>query len=127
MLSYVTIGALDAEVSNRFYDAVLGAIGWKAHADNPGWRGYSLGGQGEGQSVWVCQPFNGEPASVGNGSMVAFEARSQAEVHAFFEAAMANGGSDDGAPGPRPDYGPNWYATYLRDPVGNKLAAVFFG
>lgn len=127
MLSYVTIGARDHAASVAFYDAVLGTLGWAKHAEFPGWRGYSQGGTGEGQSVWVCTPHDGNTASAGNGTMIAFGAKSQDEVHAFYDAAMAHGGSDEGGPGPRPDYGPTWYAAYLRDPTGNKLAIVFNG
>lgn len=54
--------------------------------------------------------------------MVGFDAQTKEQVHAFYAAAMQAGGSDEGPPGPRPDYGPNWYAAYLRDPTGNKLA-----
>lgn len=125
MIGYVTIGAKDHAASTAFYDAVLGAIGWAKHAEFGAWRGYSLGGTGSGQSVWVCKPFDGQEASAGNGIMIAFEAKSREEVHAFHDAAMANGGTDEGGPGPRPDYGPTWYAAYLRDPTGNKLAIVF--
>lgn len=127
MISYITLGARDGAASMAFYDAVLGTIGWAKHMEFPGWRGYSLGGKGEGQSTWVATPHDGQPASVGNGMMVAFGAKSRDEVHAFYDAAMAHGGSDEGGPGPRPDYGPNWYAAYLRDPTGNKLAIVFNG
>ena len=56
--------------------------------------------------------------------MVGFDAETKDQVHAFYAAAMKAGGRDEGAPGPRPDYGPNWYAAYLRDPTGNKLAVV---
>ena len=125
MLSYVTIGAVDTERSHAFYDTVLATIGWSSHAAFGAWRGYSEGGAGKGQSVWVCRPYNGEPATIGNGMMVAFGAKSHAEVDAFYAAAMAAGGTDEGPAGPRPDYGPNWYAAYLRDPAGNKLACVF--
>jgi catechol 2,3-dioxygenase-like lactoylglutathione lyase family enzyme len=123
----VTLGANDTDASNAFYDAVLATIGWASHMGFPGWRAYSKDGAGAGLTVWVCKPFNGEPASAGNGSMLAFAATNHAEVDAFHAAAMAHGGSDDGAPGLRPDYGPNWYAAYLRDPTGNKLAVVFNG
>jgi catechol 2,3-dioxygenase-like lactoylglutathione lyase family enzyme len=125
MNCYVTLGALDHVKSSAFFDETLGTIGWAKHSEFPGWRAYSEGGSGNGLVVWVCKPFNGQAASAGNGTMVAFAAKSRAQVDAFYAAAMANGGSDEGAPGPRPDYGPKWYATYLRDPTGNKLAVVF--
>ena len=127
MNNYVTLGANDAEASNAFYDAVLATIGWKSHMGFPGWRAYSIDGSGAGLTVWVCKPFDGKPASAGNGAMLGFAAANQAEVDAFHAAAMAHGGSDEGAPGPRGDYGSDWYAAYLRDPAGNKLAIVFNG
>ena len=122
MLGYVTIGANDAETAHRFYDAVLGTLGWKAHMTFGEWRGYSLDGKGEGQSVWVCKPFDGAPATVGNGMMVAFTARDHAQVDAFHAAAMANGGADEGEPGPRPADSTTFYGAYVRDPTGNKIA-----
>ena len=124
---YVTLGAVDTDTSNRFYDAVLSTIGWATHVEFPGWRAWSEGGKGEGLTVWVARPFNGEPATVGNGTMVGFNVSSHAEVDAFYAAAMANGGTDEGLPGPRPAYGPHWYAAYVRDPTGNKLSVVFNG
>ena len=125
MCGYVTLGALDTDRSNAFYDAVLATIGWSSHMAFPGWRAYSKGVAGIGFTVWICQPFDGAVASAGNGTMLAFAATSQDEVDAFYAAAMAQGGSDEGAPGPRPDFGPKWYAAYLRDPTGNKLAVVY--
>jgi catechol 2,3-dioxygenase-like lactoylglutathione lyase family enzyme len=127
MLNYVTIGANDTEASWRFYDAALGALGWTKAMDFPGWRGYSPDGSMGGQMVWVCKPFNGEAARAGNGMMVGFGAKNHEEVEAFYTAAMASGGADEGAPGPRPQYGPNWYSAYVRDPAGNKLSIVFNG
>lgn len=124
MNHYITLGAIDETSSNAFYDAVLATIGWSSHVAFPGWRGYSDGGSGAGLVLWVCRPVDGASATAGNGTMVGFAARSTEEVHAFHAAAMANGGSDEGAPGPRPDYGANWYAAYVRDPAGNKLAIV---
>lgn len=59
--------------------------------------------------------------------MVGFMVKSRAEVDAFYEAAMTNGGYDEGAPNPRPHYGPNWYAAYVRDPSGNKIGIVYNG
>ncbi|MCA0279100.1 MAG: VOC family protein [Proteobacteria bacterium] len=127
MSVYVTVGALESATSNAFYDAVLATIGWSKHTEFPGWRGYSEGGTGEGLVLWVCKPFDGGPASAGNGAMVGFMVKSRAEVDAFHEAAMANGGTDEGAPDPRPHYGPHWYAAYMRDPAGNKISVVYNG
>ncbi len=127
MQVYVTLGARDAEASRKFYDAVLGTIGWKIHFEFPGWVAYSAGGTGEEFVLWIATPFDGAPASAGNGVMVGFPAKSRAEVDAFHAAALARGGSDEGAPGPRPHYGPNWYSAYVRDPSGNKLAIVLNG
>lgn len=124
MIGYVTIGARDLAEGSAFYDDVLGTIGYKRFAEFGTFIGYSLDGTSNGQTIWVCKPFNGQDAKAGNGIMVAFNAAERAQVHAFHEAAMKRGGSDEGPPGPRPDYGPDWYAAYLRDPTGNKLAIV---
>lgn len=125
MSVYVTVGANEPAKSNAFYDAVLATIGWKSHADFPGWRAYSKGGESKGFVLWVAEPFDKQAATAGNGTMVGFSAKTQQEVEAFHAAAMANGGADEGAPGHRPQYGPKWYAAYMRDPAGNKLAIVF--
>lgn len=124
MPAYVTIGANDSEASNGFYDAVLGTLGWSSHVEFPGWRAYSEGGSGEGFTIWIARPFDGGEANGGNGSMTGLPAADRAQVDAFHAAALANGGSDEGAPGLRAHYGPNWYAAYVRDPVGNKLGAI---
>ncbi|MGB4826603.1 MAG: VOC family protein [Paracoccaceae bacterium] len=87
--------------------------------------GYGLPGDGRCR-FWITRPFDGKPASVGNGSMPAFVAPDQAAVRAFHAAGLAAGGKDEGAPGLRP-YGPAFYAAYLRDPDGNKLSAVHEG
>jgi catechol 2,3-dioxygenase-like lactoylglutathione lyase family enzyme len=124
VLSYITIGARDTAQANAFYDAVLGTIGYKRFAEFGTFTGYGVDGRSDGQSVWVCKPFDGNEARAGNGIMVAFSAADRGQVDAFYKAAMAQGGSDEGAPGLRESYGPNWYAAYLRDPTGNKLAIV---
>ncbi|WP_294326458.1 VOC family protein, partial [uncultured Sphingomonas sp.] len=114
---YVTLGANDAAAAQAFYDAVLATIDWSSHAEFPGWRAYSKDGAGAGLTLWVCTPFDGQPATAGNGAMLGFAAASPAQVDAFYAAAMAHGGSDEGAAGPRPHYGPDWYADYVRDPT----------
>ena len=123
---YVTLGTADAAASTAFYDAVLATIGWSSHAQFPGWRGYRAEG-GAGLTLWLCTPFDGAAPTPGNGNMLGFAAATTGVVDAFHAAAMAHGGRDEGAPGPRPHYGPDWYAAYLRDPDGNKLAIVFNG
>lgn len=73
----------------------------------------------------ILTPSNGEPASSANGATVGFAAASRDAVHKFHEAGLANGGIDEGKPGPR-SFAPNAYAAYLRDPDGNKITAIYF-
>ena len=128
MPAYVTLGAKDPAAAHAFYDAVLATIGWSVESDFPGgWRAYSEAGRSDGFKFWVCPPFDGQTASPGNGTMLALPARSRAEVDTFYAKAMALGATDEGGPGLRPIYSPNWYAAYLRDPTGNKIAVVFEG
>jgi catechol 2,3-dioxygenase-like lactoylglutathione lyase family enzyme len=119
-IGYATIGALDSEKSGTFYDAVLGAIGYKRAFADSGWIGYGPRGSDE-QNVFICPPFDGKPARAGNGIMIAFGAKSQEEVKAAHAAGLTNGGSDEGAPGFRPPEKQTWYGAYLRDPTGNKI------
>jgi catechol 2,3-dioxygenase-like lactoylglutathione lyase family enzyme len=125
MLLYTTLGTADLPRAVRFYDAVLGVLG---HARLPDWAdGWAGWGQDydHGFSFCLCPPFDGQPASTGNGAMLAFRAESAAQVRAFHAAGLAHGGRDEGAPGTRDAYGPQFYVAYLRDPDGHKLAAVF--
>lgn len=124
MIGYVTIGALDPEASGRFYDAVLGAIGYaRAFADG-GWIGYGPKGTDK-QDVFICPPFDKQPARAGNGIMIAFKAQSKAEVEAAHKCALAQGGKDEGAPGFRPPEKETFYGAYMRDPTGNKLCVFY--
>lgn len=124
MLGYITIGARDTAQSCAFYDAVLGTVGYKRFAEYGAFTGYGVDGKSDGQSIWICKPYDGNEARAGNGIMVAFNATNRAQVDAFYAEAMKHGGSDEGPPGLRDSYGPNWYAAYMRDPTGNKLAIV---
>lgn len=134
MLTYVYVGTNDLERATDFYAAVLGPLGMKrCITGDPEWDRVSAGwGLYEKEGLeelafWVGKPFDGRPASAGNGVMVAFRAPSWAAVDAFHAAALAGGGSSDGAPGLRLNYAPDFYAAYVRDPDGNKLAAVCRG
>lgn len=122
MIAYVTVGASDIPRAQRFYSAFLPALGY-ALEHYQGDLSYILPGGSEGQpDFYVKSPFNGGAASAGNGVMVAFEVPGQAQVRALHAAALAAGGSDEGQPGFRADYGPRFYVGYLRDPDGNKIA-----
>lgn len=120
MIGYVTIGALDVEKAMPFYDAVLGAIGYERQFFDGGWAGYGL--QGQDADTFICPPFDGQAARGGNGIMIAFKGPSKEAVQAAHAAALANGGLDEGAPGPRPADSTSFYGAYMRDPTGNKIA-----
>ena len=134
MFTYVCLGTSDPERAARFYDAVLGALGHRRcevsdEWQEAGWRGwghYERNGVTE-LALWVCPPYDGRAASVGNGTMVALSAPSWRAVEQFHALALIHGGSSEGAPGLRPQYHPDFYAAYVRDPDGNKLAAVCRG
>ncbi len=122
MIGYVTLGTNDLERSARFYDAIAAELGvprFMEGENNIAW-GTADGGAG----VAVVKPFDGNAASVGNGTMVALDARDPAQVDRIHQIALANGGSDEGAPGLR---GGGFYAAYFRDPDGNKLNAFCMG
>jgi catechol 2,3-dioxygenase-like lactoylglutathione lyase family enzyme len=134
MLSYVYFGTNDLDRAIRFYDPTLAQLGMPRcvtgdpewHRISAGWGIYENGGARE-LAFWIGKPLNQQAASVGNGSMVAFSARSWKAVDDFHAVALANGGTCDGAPGLRLHYSPDFYAAYVRDPDGNKIAAVCRG
>jgi catechol 2,3-dioxygenase-like lactoylglutathione lyase family enzyme len=130
MFSHVTVGTRDLARAAAFYDAVLIPLGLC--------RREVLPDGGPAAACWVqagaalprfyaYMPFNRQPASVGNGGMVAFLAPSAAAVDAAFRAGLRAGGADDGAPGERANYGAGYYGAYMRDPDGNKVHLAFRG
>ncbi|WP_429818353.1 VOC family protein [Ensifer sp. B1-9] len=130
MFSHVTVGARDLERAARFYDAVLAPLGLKRRVVT------SDGGppalcwvtvQAPLPRFYVYIPYDGQPATVGNGSMVAFLAPSEDAVNTAYAAGLANGGMDEGAPALRPRYGDGYFGAYLRDPEGNKVHIVHRG
>ena len=122
MIGYVTVGTNDLERSAKFYDALAAEMGTARMMEFDSFIAWGTAGGGAG--IAATKPYDGNAASVGNGTMVAFEAKDNDQVHRLYDIALANGGSDEGAPGPRGD---GFYAGYFRDPDGNKLNAFVMG
>lgn len=123
MISYVTLGVSDIAAARKFYGELLGELGAKTllTMDRITFFGKSM----QEPMLAVCIPFNQQPASAGNGSMVSFAAGSKTAVDALYQKAIALGASCDGAPGQRiPDM---FYGAYVRDADGNKLCFCHFG
>lgn len=123
MISYVTLGSNDREAAKRFYDQALQPLNLRCAYADDNYLGYGLAVPEPKVQLWICKPYNGDSATLGNGSMLALEAQTRAQVRAVHAAALQAGGADEGEPGLR-DYGPNFYAAYFRDLDGNKLAVV---
>lgn len=122
IFTHVVLGANDLQKSTQFYDATLGTLGIK-NLGPMGDHGMLYGA--DGPEFLITKPANGQPACHANGGTVGFHAASRDAVHKFHEQGMANGGTDEGAPGPR-DFTPTAYAAYLRDPDGNKICTYCF-
>jgi catechol 2,3-dioxygenase-like lactoylglutathione lyase family enzyme len=118
MIGYVTLGTDDLPRAAKFYDAIAAELGTSRMMDFETFIAWGTPGGGAG--VGLTKPFDGNPASVGNGVMVALDAKDEAQVQRLYDIALANGGSCEGPPGPRGD---TFYAAYFRDPDGNKLNA----
>lgn len=130
MFSHIQIGARDLERLAAFYDAVLEPLGLRRapDEDDGGPAGVIWHRPGRRWPQFVVQlPFNGLPATWGNGVQVSFAAPSRQAVDAAHAAALALGGADEGTPGLRPQYAADYYGAYCRDPEGNKLCFVHAG
>ncbi|RMF12473.1 MAG: VOC family protein [Alphaproteobacteria bacterium] len=125
MISYGTVGSNRLEEAKAFYDRLLGSIGMKPYVEHP--SGGRLYASEDGRLFGVLGPFDGKPATVGNGSMHGFAMDSRAKVDAFHKLALELGGSDEGAPGLRGPEEMNLYFAYVRDLDGNKLCAYKIG
>jgi catechol 2,3-dioxygenase-like lactoylglutathione lyase family enzyme len=125
MIGYVTVGVDDLQRAEVFYSAFLPSLGYKLEVSTEG-LSYSIPDapheQGRHPDFYVKPPYNRQPASVGNGTMVAFKMPTQKMVRELHAAALAAGGQNEGEPGFRAAYGPHFYVGYLRDPQGNKIA-----
>jgi catechol 2,3-dioxygenase-like lactoylglutathione lyase family enzyme len=125
MFSHVTLGTNDLDRAAAFYDPLMARLGLRRIDSDPahGLIGYGLSPEATPQ-FYLMKPFDGAPASVGNGVMAAFEAHERATVDEFHRIALEQGGRCEGPPGLRPHYHPDYYGAYLRDPDGNKLCCV---
>jgi catechol 2,3-dioxygenase-like lactoylglutathione lyase family enzyme len=121
MLHHVSIGVRDVASAASFYDRVLGVLGYRRVLEV---LPYGIGYGDQVPAFWVQLPHDHSPATVGNGVHVAFMASSEAAIEEFHRVALAAGATDEGAPGPRPDYGPGYFGAFVRDPNGHKLEAV---
>lgn len=125
-LSHIGIPVTDIARSKAFYEAALAPLQMKVTMEfgpgqtESGGTAVGFGAEGDNGLFWI-----GDNEAIGEGVHVAFEAASREQVDAFYEAAMAAGGRDNGAPGPRPHYGPNYYAAFVFDPDGANIEAVF--
>jgi predicted lactoylglutathione lyase len=122
MVGYITLGTNDMATSAKFYDALLGTIGAKRLMDS---ERFVAWGTGPGAAMLsIIKPHDKQPATPGNGVMVALQVDSKEKVDALYKKALELGAKDEGAAGPR---GAGFYAGYFRDLDGNKLNAFFMG
>jgi catechol 2,3-dioxygenase-like lactoylglutathione lyase family enzyme len=122
MIGYVMLGTNDLPRAAAFYDALFAELDAKRYMDTDRVVAWSAGPGTPG--IGIGKPFDGKPATVGNGSMVALAVDSPGKVDALHRKALALGATDEGAAGPR---GPGFYAGYFRDLDGNKLSAFCMG
>lgn len=121
MIGYITLGTNDLEKSSRFYDGLLKDLGAKQAFKTDSLTAWSFG---EGKTMLtITKPFDENPATFGNGVMVALNVDSPEKVDMLHAKALELGGKNEGSPGPR---GENFYAGYFRDLDGNKLNFFFY-
>jgi catechol 2,3-dioxygenase-like lactoylglutathione lyase family enzyme len=122
MIDHVSIAVRDLAACCRFYDAVLAALGYSRLVARPAMIGFGK----RYPELWLNERLAMTPADADTGTHFCLRASSVEMVQAFHAAALANGGRDDGAPGPRDDENAGYYAAFIRDPEGNKIEAVTF-
>lgn len=119
MLNHVSIGVRNIAKTRRFYDEVLGPLGYKCLSEGDD----SLGYGDKAVVLWISKTDKPVPADMGSGLHFCFDAPTRKSVDAFHKAALATGGKDNGKPGLRTDYGDNYYAAFVIDPDGYRLEA----
>jgi catechol 2,3-dioxygenase-like lactoylglutathione lyase family enzyme len=122
MIDHISIAVRDIAKATRFYEAVLGAIGY----DKLEVRPHTVGFGKKYPEFWLNLRATMRPVADDSGAHVGLRVRSTELVDAFHAAALAAGGSCDGAPGLRPHHGEGYYAAFIRDPDGNRIEAVTF-
>lgn len=121
MIDHISIGVRNVAASKRFYDAALQPLGYQCLSDSPGSLGYGA----KAPALWITATDRPVPADSRSGLHCCFAAPSRKSVDAFHAAGLASGGSDNGRPGLRTDYGAGYYAAFLVDPDGYRIEAYF--
>jgi catechol 2,3-dioxygenase-like lactoylglutathione lyase family enzyme len=122
MIDHVSVAVRDLAKAMAFYDALLATLGMTRLETRPATAGYGK----TYAEFWINHRSDMTQLAPGSGAHVCLRARSSEVVDAFHAAALAKGGSSDGAPGLRPHYGDGYYAAFIRDPDGNRIEAVTF-
>ncbi len=122
-LSHISFSISDLHKSIQFYDATLGALGHKRVYTGEVGAGW---GRSEGREFFEIKKRVEHASTPSKGFHLAFHANKQEEVHEFYHQALKNGGKDNGAPGPRPEYGKDYYAAFVIDPDGYELEVKLF-
>ena len=113
MIHHASVEVSDLERSGRFYDSVVGALGWRRHVEAPDHIGWGI--------VRPVLYASTRHAPLAGGGHVCLASPGISGVKGAWESGLANGGTDDGAPGQRPEYGATYYSAYLLDPDGNRI------
>jgi catechol 2,3-dioxygenase-like lactoylglutathione lyase family enzyme len=122
MIDHVSVAVRDLAAATKFYDVVLNTLGYQRLDTRPQTAGWGK----KYSDFWINLRPNMTPVPPDSGVHICLRATSKATVDAFHAAALANGGSSDGAPGPRNNDDPRYYAAFIRDPDGNRIEAVTF-
>ena len=123
MLAHISLGVSDIDRSKRFYDAVLLPLGYSCLRAARTFVGYGYGR--DGIAFWIASAERPVPADEKSGLHICFAAPTPAAVDAFHAAALHSGGQDNGAPGLRPIYSPDYYAAFIVDPDGYRIEAYY--
>lgn len=119
MINHISIGVRDLAQTKRFYDAALGPLGYACLSAGESSLGYGSGDV----TLWISVSKSPVPADPNSGLHVCFDAPTRQSVDAFHAAAMEAGGRDNGRPGVRAEYSPDYYASFVIDPDGYRIEA----